>query len=172
MPADVNRPVKSVYLMGPLDGCYKIGQSRDPASRARSLGNIPVHPPVLAVITTARRGWLEKYLHAAFRHLQVRGEWFRLGADDIALICGVTTADSPDDLPPALVAMRDRNEAERKVHHNYTTFRIYGEDGDGLRTLARLRRQTIADLVRDLFGETVRTTLLAELEKRYPTTGA
>jgi hypothetical protein len=157
--------MKTVYLAGPIDGAYKIGHSRNPESRVTGL-NLPVEPALLATVTTSRKGWLEAYMHAAFSHRRTRGEWFRLTDEEVALVCSVSHADTPDDLPAAVVALHDANERERKSAIKFTTIRVFKDDGDAISDLVAMEGGTAADFFRDICAPLVRERLAAVLEAR------
>lgn len=94
--------------MGPLEGCHKIGRATDPGSRARQVAaKLPVKLAVVHRIETANAVWLERYLHVAFRAARVRGEWFRLSADDVSALKSISRADTADQLPAVVTAMHD-----------------------------------------------------------------
>lgn len=94
-----------VYLIGVVDGCHKIGRSKDPDGRLLAWPILPVELTVRHRIATGRPQWLERYLHVAYKHRHVRGEWFRLDDEEIALIKSIPAADSEGDLPPAVIAL-------------------------------------------------------------------
>lgn len=48
-----------VYLIGVVDGCHKIGRSKDPDNRALMFGTLPTELNVVHRIPTARQAWLE-----------------------------------------------------------------------------------------------------------------
>lgn len=97
-----------VYLIGPVDGCYKIGKSKDPAQRVKAF-NLPVGT-IEHVISSAVPYRLESFIHLAFSHRRVRGEWFRLDESEIAAFKSVAHADTPDDLPLSIIALSETNE--------------------------------------------------------------
>ncbi len=105
-----DRTAGHVYLIGVLEGCHKIGKSNNVNRRIPEFGaKLPVVLRVVHAIPTADMVWLESYLHMAFRHRRVRGEWFRLSEEEIGVIAAVCAADSDDDLPPALIALKKQN---------------------------------------------------------------
>jgi hypothetical protein len=60
----------------------------------------------LRIVTTILTGhpcWLEAYLHRAFAHVHVRGEWFRLAPEDVDLIAGISVANDVTRLPDDIV---------------------------------------------------------------------
>lgn len=63
-------------------------------------------------IASADRIWLERFMHEAYSHRRVKGEWFRLSAGDVEDFCTINDADDLDQLPSWVVAMRVLNEAE------------------------------------------------------------
>lgn len=104
-----------VYLIGPLEGCHKIGKANHVHKRLGQITTkLPVELRLVHSIPSGDPRWLESYLHTAFSHRRVRGEWFRLEGEEIAIIAAVPAADSPADLPPSLVALHDRAAAARK----------------------------------------------------------
>jgi predicted HicB family RNase H-like nuclease len=82
---------------------YKIGRSEDAARRAEAFAMLPYPSEMIHVIASADSPAVEKALHRRFHMTRVKGEWFRLSADDLALLCAVAKADAPDDLPEALL---------------------------------------------------------------------
>ena len=89
-----------VYLVGVLEGCYKIGRSGD--SERRLLSYSPKLPVTLSIhhrISTDDAVWLESLMHAAFAHRRGCGEWFRLTVDDVRLISGLIAIRQGDVLP-------------------------------------------------------------------------
>src|SRR5262249_31778224 len=84
---------------------HKIGSSREPDER---LVQVTTHSPYPASLThqiaTDRPRWLESGLHRFFRDRHVRGEWFRLTAEDLALVLSIERCFDTNNLPPALVA--------------------------------------------------------------------
>lgn len=89
-----------VYLVGVLEGCYKIGRSND--SEKRLLSYSPKLPVTLTIhhrISTDNSVWLESILHAAFAHRRCGGEWFRLTGDDVRLVCAIVALRQNDMLP-------------------------------------------------------------------------
>jgi hypothetical protein len=133
--------MKPVYLIGPVDGAYKIGQSQDPEARLAQF-NLPFEPAIVAIVTTSRKGWLEPYMHAAFAHRRIRGEWFRLTHEEVVLFCSVPHADSPDDLPAAVVALHGANLAAKPKR---TTIAVSLEFGRKLTEAAHDRGLTVAE---------------------------
>lgn len=74
----------AVYMMraGPL---FKIGCSRKPDQRTRTVAfGVPAEAVVIHVIETDDPFGVEAYWHRRFAGKRVRGEWFRLSADEIA----------------------------------------------------------------------------------------
>ncbi len=91
-----------------LEGCCKIGLSADPNSRLAQFSS-PVELRLIHSIPTANPGWLESYLHTAFRDRHARAEWFRLDESDVALVSSIPAAEQEADLPPGLVALHERH---------------------------------------------------------------
>lgn len=97
-------PQGEVYLVGVLEGCYKIGRSCDSGRRVLDyVPKLPVSVTILHRITTGDTVWLEGLLHVAFTHRRTMGEWFRLSPEDVVLISSLVSASSVGDLPDGLV---------------------------------------------------------------------
>jgi hypothetical protein len=65
---------------------------------------------LVATVPTADPVWLEWGLHMAFAHRRVKGEWFLLTGEEVALISAIPRADSEADIPPAVVALFLQNK--------------------------------------------------------------
>lgn len=105
-----------VYLVHhPASGAYKIGQSRNPSARLKQLAPSFVGLALDHIIATENADWLESFLHRAFSHRHIKGEWFRLGEGDVQLIRAILTADSEADLPLAIVVLWERNRTLPRV---------------------------------------------------------
>ncbi len=91
------RPV-FVYIVGPIEGHYKIGFSNDPVKRVRSF-RLPIPPAIFMTFTCRCHRLLEGDLHRHFAGCRSRGEWFKLTDADL-------------DSIPAIVKEKDR-EAHR-----------------------------------------------------------
>lgn len=92
-----------VYLVGVLDGCYKIGRSVDPDGRLATYAPLLPTPLVnMHRITTSEPNWLERTLHAAFQHRRIRGEWFRLTDEDVAAFRTMVAVRAESDLPESI----------------------------------------------------------------------
>lgn len=100
--------IQSVYLMGVVDGCYKIGKSKDPDTRLKKI-NTPSVLEVLHTISSDSPSWLEKTLHEAFSHRHRHREWFALSADEVAFFKSLSAINCEDDLPEIVIALRYRN---------------------------------------------------------------
>jgi len=83
-----------IYLVGG-NGVYKIGKSRDIPSRMRSFLQLPFKTRLIHSIPTSDMVWAENYLHRAFAHCRMNGEWFDLEPHEVDWICGLTTLN-PD----------------------------------------------------------------------------
>src|SRR5262245_61983914 len=97
-----------VYLIGvSREGCHKIGQSHRPRARVSELRYTERDRrlKVLHVITTCDREWLEAYLHVAFRHGHVRGDWFYLTDEEVAWLKALSSVNTVADLPDAVVEL-------------------------------------------------------------------
>lgn len=83
-----------IYLVGG-DNVYKIGKSKDVPSRLRSFLQLPFRTRLIHAIPTSDMVWAENYLHRAFAHCRLNGEWFDPAPQDVDWICGLTTLN-PD----------------------------------------------------------------------------
>jgi hypothetical protein len=94
-----------VYIVGPLEGCFKIGCTRQLPERLAFFDFLPVRMAVQITIPSDRHNWLEKYLHAAFAAKRVRGEWFRLTDGELDSLREVPFAHQESDLPKAVIVL-------------------------------------------------------------------
>ena len=92
-----------VYLIGLVDGCHKVGRSKDPERRAWEFSSLPSAPELVTAIATDYSGWLENCLHEAFSQKHVFGEWFRLTPEDVSLFRSMQVVNSPEDVHPEVV---------------------------------------------------------------------
>lgn len=109
---NVNHVAGHVYLMEG-GGFYKVGRSADPRDRLRNL-SVPFELKLAYAIASADCVWLESYMHAAFAPSRVRGEWFRLTADDVEAVAAVNRIDGPTDVPAALALLHARSTARAR----------------------------------------------------------
>jgi hypothetical protein len=78
------------YVIEGDNGHYKIGKSYDPMARLLDLTVASQHELTLVhQIQTDHMRTLERLLHEKFKAQQVRGEWFKLSARDVFLLCQV-----------------------------------------------------------------------------------
>lgn len=103
-----------VYLVQAPGGLYKIGESKCPADRLATLDPSGFGFELLHAIPSTDRKGLESILHTAFAHRRVRGEWFRLAEEDVALIRSVPAAELLADLPAAVVALHRANSPQQE----------------------------------------------------------
>jgi len=82
----------------------------NPFTRLRQIAPAKDGLSLVSYIATGNMPWLENYLHEAFSHLRVRGEWFDLSETDVAAFVGILSADHVDELPSSIVAQRCLNE--------------------------------------------------------------
>lgn len=80
-----NKANRCTYLMiDKRNGLYKIGKSKHPEQRERTLQS---EVPQIELIDFCAEGIVsESELHKCFQSKRVRGEWFRLDANDILTI--------------------------------------------------------------------------------------
>jgi hypothetical protein len=89
-----------------MSGHYKIGHSNNPIGRLVQLDTGPSPARLLHEILSAAAPDVETALHAAFADKRVRGEWFRLSPEDVAMICAIGQCDRPEELPAQLRELR------------------------------------------------------------------
>lgn len=83
-----------VYLVGG-NNVYKIGKAKDVPSRLRSFLQLPFKTRLIHAIPTSDMVWAENYLHRAFAHCRLNGEWFNLALHEVDWICDLTSLN-PD----------------------------------------------------------------------------
>ena len=104
-------PAEYVYLIHhPESGAYKIGRSVNPSQRLVQLAPQSAGLVLVETIPTPDAVWLERALHLSFAHRRVKGEWFALSDDDVAVIRRIGTADGPEDLTNEVHSLYDDNE--------------------------------------------------------------
>jgi len=74
-----------VYALRAGDA-VKIGRSRDPRKRIRQLKNMTVEETTLVALVPADDD-KEEDLHRQFRHLHIKGEWFRATDELVDALC-------------------------------------------------------------------------------------
>lgn len=95
-----------VYLIGVKRGLHKIGKSFQLEKRLKQLSWQEGHRlRIVHRIPTDRMGWLEKFLHHAFSHRRIHGEWFRLSRKEVTLIRAISGANETKDLPPVILSL-------------------------------------------------------------------
>lgn len=86
-----------IYLLRAIapHNYYKIGLSKDPATRIESMGvklPFPIEP--IHTFPTNDMYRTEKALHEKYADKRVNGEWFELSPEDVAGICAITEVQS------------------------------------------------------------------------------
>lgn len=77
-----------IYIFREAMGLYKIGQSIEPAKRYGQIEAVmPYELEVVIIIKTHDMTALENYFHSLYYPKWVKGEWYRLTAQDVADIC-------------------------------------------------------------------------------------
>ncbi len=84
-----------VYIIGPIEGYFKIGISRDPFTRYSAL-NLPIHPDVCIVFKHKDPEGIERELHKFFAKTRGRGEWFKIEQAEIQAIKDIATRNDPE----------------------------------------------------------------------------
>lgn len=93
-----------VYIIGRLEGHYKIGRSKDAESRMMSYTpKLPVQLSIVHRISTPDEVWLEGVIHAAMHHRRGLGEWFRLTESDLEMLQNIHHINTEADLPAVIV---------------------------------------------------------------------
>lgn len=93
-----------IYLMQAAGGMFKIGKSISPKKRVTKFGSLPWDIRLAHVIETDDMDWLESKMHGVFSQQKVRGEWFRLSAEDVEWFTGIAVLDR--ESPTVLVSER------------------------------------------------------------------
>lgn len=76
-----------IYVVEAENGLYKIGKSVNPSGRLCSLQvDSPIDLQMYKTMSTDDMATAELSLHVMFESRRVRGEWFRLGEDDLSFI--------------------------------------------------------------------------------------
>lgn len=84
-----------VYLLQSPSTAFKIGRSRNPKDRLKTFGvKLPFEVEFIALIKTPDMYRLENILHQRFAKKRIKGEWFRLNADDIDYIVSLQEVES------------------------------------------------------------------------------
>lgn len=84
-----------VYLMRNEEGLHKIGFSKDPDVRLRTVAAQEGQSVELVCqIPSLDMRALERDLHLQFNHLRVRGEWFYLSEGDTAYLLRLSEGES------------------------------------------------------------------------------
>ncbi len=101
------------YVIAGPGGLYKIGRSVNPLARMSQIAPRDAGLELVTYVGTGNTVWLERYLHEAFSHRRVKGEWFFLSVADVRLLKIVgPEVNTVDDLPSELVAQWVLNEAK------------------------------------------------------------
>lgn len=86
-------PKKSIsndyyYLMiDENSGFYKLGKSKDPEYRERTLQS--EKPSITLLHKWKHDFYTERYLHSCYKSKRVRGEWFKLNNEDVSFIISI-----------------------------------------------------------------------------------
>lgn len=96
----------AVYLIGVVDGCHKIGRSRNPEKRAEQWCKLPTAPRIVHTIKTDQDELLESILHRAFAAEWINGEWFRLSSFIVRKLRQFCQFDDWLDIP---IWLRDKH---------------------------------------------------------------
>lgn len=121
----------NVYLVGTLEGCYKIGRSNNPHLRTSSYAPLlPVELKVIHVIAAADPVWLESVLHTVFKGRREQGEWFRLTLDEVALFRSMNSVAVATDLPHEVLAIHLASSGGGSVATPTTDLTFPGRSGE------------------------------------------
>ncbi len=149
--------MRHVYVMGPRDGLYKIGFSACPAQRAAAIGGTATPVPIVLSVPCEWATKLERYLHQAFHHRRVHGEWFRLTEKDLATLQRLRFAhDVGGGIPQAIQRLHKSNEKVgvqiagriwKQLNTIWNLKRDMGERFDSFQFLDGIIRGPIAELL-------------------------
>jgi hypothetical protein len=79
-----------VYLLQSPSAYYKIGRTKSPETRLKSLGvTLPFEIELTALIPTDDMYILEQSLHERYASKRANGEWFALDSSDVEYIKGL-----------------------------------------------------------------------------------
>lgn len=159
--------MKIVYVIGTLEGCHKIGVTRNLTDRIRNMVALPVELREVISFPTHDFLGLERYLHTAFNHKRVRGEWFRLSAEDLALISQIQIQGGFAVYPPELaklhqsagrVSLRQKHAWGRSDSNASKMVRVPRWLAAGCRDMGNLQspRESIAQVLERLVGDSIR----------------
>lgn len=109
--ADEPSPGYVYMVRDPNSHMVKIGRSVNPLARLLQIAPRRSGLELVSYIATADNVWLEGFMHEAFAHCRVRGEWFMPTVDEVKLFTSIVEADDIDALPSQIVAQRVLNEA-------------------------------------------------------------
>ncbi len=93
-----------VYIVGPIEKCYKIGVTNNLAQRILYLG-MPIEPKVVIVFRSKNTWAVEKFLHVCFYNHHVKGEWFRIPQSDVEFLQSHDNIESGKDVHPYLTQL-------------------------------------------------------------------
>jgi hypothetical protein len=116
----IRLPEPGVYvILRARDGLVKIGMSEDLPDRvATILASCGSTGEVLHLIHTDRPRECEAFFHRVFRAAHVKGEWFRLTAEDVERLKAWKTwprEDGCEPLAPPRPAARGETRREREA---------------------------------------------------------
>jgi hypothetical protein len=84
-----------VYILAATGGFYKIGQSKALKLRVKTFQSLPWEVKLIHQIKSNEPVALERLLHAKYRALRIKGEWFRLSDSDIFELLSIEQWDNP-----------------------------------------------------------------------------
>lgn len=81
-------PISGIVYLLESDGCYKIGSTSRPTARFRRFQTLlPFACHQRHIIRTTDIQAVERFFLARFKTKRLRGEWFRLGEEEVAFFC-------------------------------------------------------------------------------------
>jgi len=146
-----------VYLA--IAGAYhKIGKAIDPQARVACLRHTLGKPRLVHAITTPDSNALERLLHGKFDAKRAGGEWFKLDADDVALVCSLGECDPERFVPEWLKQATPVPPPTRAVASEFRTttgngIKLDRDTYDALKSLASKNNRPVG---RELVGLVVR----------------
>jgi len=101
-----------IYILQLDKKACKIGRTTRLDERVRDLGTkLPYEPDLIHTIETNDIYWAEHHLHKFFHDKRIRGEWFNLTEEDIAMLKKldklVTWDPWPEAFQPTVIYLED-----------------------------------------------------------------
>jgi hypothetical protein len=141
-----------VYLVAAPDGLHKIGQTYSPIRRLGWLGPKSAGLRLAKAVLVLDATWLERYLHHAFAHRWIRGEWFKLEPSDIALVHSIADLPVEGLLPASLRSLHAGSMGRPKKSEPTEPMRLPASVVKRIKRIAAHRDKDPGDYVAERFG--------------------